>query len=182
MAVNNTRASSALRLALDPVQCMLSSLALRRCTPSVNLGNNLLAPPRLNPGSAPETTKVTVNEPPKKFCIPGGFRDKQFCQNSQTWGWARGMGLGDWARGSGWNAVSNCLANKNKHGVRVALSGLVDLLIVESVIIFQPVFMKNVLGLDFLGTWGGKTCFSKQAFSYSYPCLQISCLNLLYTR
>ena len=44
LTLKNTRASRALRRALDPGRYMLTSLALR-CTPSANLGKNLLAPP-----------------------------------------------------------------------------------------------------------------------------------------
>ena len=49
-----TRASRALRRALDPSRCMLAYLAVRRYAPSVNLAKNLLGPPWPNPGSAPE--------------------------------------------------------------------------------------------------------------------------------
>ena len=45
LTLKNTRASRALRRALDTGQYMLASLALRRCAPSANLGKKLLGPP-----------------------------------------------------------------------------------------------------------------------------------------
>ena len=52
LTLKNTRASRALRRALDPGRCMLASLALWHCAPSVNLRKKLLGPPWPNPGSA----------------------------------------------------------------------------------------------------------------------------------
>ena len=47
LTLKNTRASRALRRALDPGLYMLASLALRRFAPSANLGKKLLGPPPL---------------------------------------------------------------------------------------------------------------------------------------
>ena len=47
LTLKNTRASRALRRALDPGRYMLASLALRRCAPSANVGKKIAGAPPL---------------------------------------------------------------------------------------------------------------------------------------